>query len=360
MAPARTARVVDPRLLHYARATRTFILSSVALGTAGALLIVAQAWLLTDVVCEAFLHGHGLASMRAALAALLAVVLLRALLAWASEVLAARSSTAAKSQLRGALLARAAALIPGGQVADRTGELAVLATSGLDALDDYFALYLPAAAARRDRAGARGGSGARRRLDLGSDHHLHDPADPAVHGPDRIRDAGTHRTRAALPAAPRGPLPGRRRGAADAEAVRPLACPGRGHRGGHRTLPALGPGHAEGHVPVLAGARAGGHPVGGDRGGRDRPAAARRQPRPAGGAVRAGARPGGVSAASPPRRQLPRERRRRGRRRAGVRGAGDARRGPRVRRGPRLSRTHAPARSAARARARALRSCSRT
>ena len=84
-APARTARVVDPRLLHYARATRAFIFSSVALGTVGALLIVAQAWLLTDVVCEAFLHGHGLASMRAALAALLAVVLLRALLAWASE-----------------------------------------------------------------------------------------------------------------------------------------------------------------------------------------------------------------------------------------------------------------------------------
>ena len=43
----------------------------------------------------------------------------------------------------GALLARAAALIPGGELADRTGELAVLATSGLDALDDYFALYLP-------------------------------------------------------------------------------------------------------------------------------------------------------------------------------------------------------------------------
>ncbi len=143
MAPARTARVVDPRLLHYARATRAFILASVALGTVGALLIVAQAWLLTDVVCEAFLHGRGLASVETGLAALLAVVLLRALLAWASEVLAARSSTAAKSELRGALLARAAALIPGGQIADRTGELTVLATSGLDALDDYFALYLP-------------------------------------------------------------------------------------------------------------------------------------------------------------------------------------------------------------------------
>jgi ATP-binding cassette, subfamily C, bacterial CydCD len=139
----RGSRMVDPRLLHYARATRTFILASVALGTLAALLLIAQAWLLTDVVCEAFLHGRGLSDVRAPLGALLAVVLLRALLAWASEVLAARSSTTAKSQLRGALLARAAALIPGGSIADRTGELAVLATTGLDALDDYFALYLP-------------------------------------------------------------------------------------------------------------------------------------------------------------------------------------------------------------------------
>ena len=134
---------MDPRLLHYARATRTFIFSSVALGTFGALLIVLQAWLLVDVVCEAFLHGRGLSAVKGALVALLVVVLVRALLAWASEVLAARSSTHAKSQLRGTLLARASQLIPYGSLSQRTGELTVLATRGLDALDDYFALYLP-------------------------------------------------------------------------------------------------------------------------------------------------------------------------------------------------------------------------
>jgi ATP-binding cassette, subfamily C, bacterial CydCD len=71
------------------------------------------------------------------------VVLARALLAWASELVAARSSTRAKSQLRGTLLTRASQLIPYGSIDARTGELAVLATRGLDALDDYFALYLP-------------------------------------------------------------------------------------------------------------------------------------------------------------------------------------------------------------------------
>ncbi len=137
------ARVVDPRLLDHARATRGFIRCAIALGTLSALLIVLQAWLLVDVVCEAFLHGHGLPAVKGVLAALLAVVAVRALLAWASEVVAAYSSTRAKSQLRGRLLERAAQLIPYGAIGADTGELTVLATRGLDALDDYFGLYLP-------------------------------------------------------------------------------------------------------------------------------------------------------------------------------------------------------------------------
>ena len=48
------------------------------------------------------------------------------------------------------------------------------------------------------------------------------------------------------------------------------------------------------------------------------------RPGPAHRAVRARARPGGLPAAAPARRQLPRERRGHGRRRAGVRGAGSA------------------------------------
>jgi thiol reductant ABC exporter CydD subunit len=142
-ARASSSRALDPRLLRYARATRTFIAASIALGSLGALLIVAQAWRLVDIVCEAFQHGRGLSPLEGAFAALLAVVLARAVLAWAAELLAARSSALAKSQLRGELLERSARLIPYGGGERRTGELAVLAASGLDALDDYFALYLP-------------------------------------------------------------------------------------------------------------------------------------------------------------------------------------------------------------------------
>jgi thiol reductant ABC exporter CydD subunit len=130
-------------LLRYARATRPFIAISVALGTARALLIVAQAWLLAEIITGAFQHHQGTGSLRTPIAALLAVVLARALVAWAAQLAAARCSARAKSQLRGGLLAHGAALAAQRPGERRSGELAILATRGIDALDGYFSLYLP-------------------------------------------------------------------------------------------------------------------------------------------------------------------------------------------------------------------------
>ncbi len=59
------------------------------------------------------------------------------------ELAANRCSAKVKSLLRVALLRRAAQLGPDGQVTGRTGDLATLAVRGVDALDGYFARYLP-------------------------------------------------------------------------------------------------------------------------------------------------------------------------------------------------------------------------
>jgi thiol reductant ABC exporter CydD subunit len=134
---------VDPRLLRYARATRPFLVALIVLGAVTALLIIAQAWLLADVVAGAFGGRRGIAALRLPLEALLCVVLARAAVAWGRDVLADRSSARAKSQLRAALLKHVAALGPQRTGEQRTGELAVLATRGIDALDGYFSLYLP-------------------------------------------------------------------------------------------------------------------------------------------------------------------------------------------------------------------------
>ncbi len=133
---------LDPRLLRYARATRVFIAGSIALGWVSAVLIVAQAWLLAAVIADAF-AGKGLAALRGVLVTLLAVVLARAVLAWAAELVARRSSTLAQHQLRAALLERVVIVGAGRIGQDRTGEIATLATRGIDALDAYFSLYLP-------------------------------------------------------------------------------------------------------------------------------------------------------------------------------------------------------------------------
>src|SRR6185436_3565836 len=88
-------------------------------------------------------HGDRVAELRAPLLALAAVVVGRAVLAWATEAGAARSSARAKSQLRSALLERAVTLRPTTPGGPRTGDLVTLATTGVDALDAYFARYLP-------------------------------------------------------------------------------------------------------------------------------------------------------------------------------------------------------------------------
>ncbi|MFF8989618.1 thiol reductant ABC exporter subunit CydD [Streptomyces sp. NPDC014983] len=134
---------VDPRLLRYARATRFFLVAVVALGAVGAGLVIAQAMLIAEVVVGSFQHGRSVAELSAPLLLLVAVSAGRALVAWLTERAAHRASAAVKSELRGRLLDRAAALGPGWLGGQRTGSLVTLATRGVDALDDYFSRYLP-------------------------------------------------------------------------------------------------------------------------------------------------------------------------------------------------------------------------
>ncbi|WP_407838281.1 thiol reductant ABC exporter subunit CydD [Streptomyces sp. DSM 116496] len=134
---------IDPRLLRYARSTRLFLGAVVALGLAGAGLVVGQAMLIAEIVVGAFEDGLDGAALRTPLLLLAAVALGRGLVAWLTELAAHRASAAVKSELRGRLLERAADLGPGWLSGQRTGSLVALATRGVDALDDYFSRYLP-------------------------------------------------------------------------------------------------------------------------------------------------------------------------------------------------------------------------
>ncbi|MET7545685.1 thiol reductant ABC exporter subunit CydD [Streptomyces sp. NPDC005479] len=134
---------IDPRLLRYARATRLFLAAVVALGVVGAALVIAQAMLIAEVVVGGFEGGLTVPGLRTPLILLVAVALGRGLVSWLTELAAYRASAAVKSELRRRLLDRAAELGPDWLSGQRTGSLVALATRGVDALDDYFARYLP-------------------------------------------------------------------------------------------------------------------------------------------------------------------------------------------------------------------------
>lgn len=134
---------IDPRLLRYARATRFFLGAVVLLGAIGAGLVVAQAMLISETVVGAFQHGLSVHGLRTPLLLLVVVACGRALVSWLTELAAHRASAAVKSELRSRLLERAGALGPAWLGDQRTGSLVVLATRGIDALDDYFSRYLP-------------------------------------------------------------------------------------------------------------------------------------------------------------------------------------------------------------------------
>ncbi|RXS79147.1 thiol reductant ABC exporter subunit CydD [Streptomyces sp. TM32] len=148
---------VDPRLLRYARATRGFLVAVVVLGLAGAGLVVGQAMLIAEIVVGAFQHGLGPGHLTTPLVLLAAVSVGRGLVSWLTELAAHRAGAAVKSELRTRLIERAARLgstlrAPSPATTSEessygatwhTGELTNLATRGIDALDDYFARYLP-------------------------------------------------------------------------------------------------------------------------------------------------------------------------------------------------------------------------
>ncbi len=135
-------RPVDPRLLRHAAAARGYLVLTVALGLATTALILAQAGLLAHALA-APATGIGVAALATTLGVLLAVLAARAVAAYGGELAALRAAAAVKSQLRRKLTAHLLRLGPAWLGGQRPGEITTLSTKGLDALDPYFARFLP-------------------------------------------------------------------------------------------------------------------------------------------------------------------------------------------------------------------------
>jgi ATP-binding cassette subfamily C protein CydCD len=135
---------LDPRLLRHASAARRFVILAAATAVLTAGLVLVQAQLLASgrhpALSSVARRWRDLAPV---LVALLVVVACRAALAWLAEVAAHRASTDVIRQLRSKLVTHALRLGPRHGGLPPTGELATLATRGLDGLEGYFSRYLP-------------------------------------------------------------------------------------------------------------------------------------------------------------------------------------------------------------------------
>ncbi|MDO9398929.1 MAG: ABC transporter transmembrane domain-containing protein, partial [Herbiconiux sp.] len=135
-------RPVDPRLLRYAAAARSFFVAGGVVAVVQTASVVAFAWLVTQLIVQA-IGGASLSSLGLLLAGLGVVVVVRFVAAWLGEVNSARGAAVVKSELRRRVLGAVTRLGPSWLGARSSTAVGVTAGSGLDALDTYFSRYLP-------------------------------------------------------------------------------------------------------------------------------------------------------------------------------------------------------------------------
>jgi len=134
---------VDIRLLRYASGVRKELIAYVAMSSITAILVIAQAFTLGDVIPQVFLHGADLNTVRTPLVILGVIVIGRVCVAGLGDVIATRAAVTTSSQLRTSLLAQVTRLGPVWLSAERKTNVATLATRGVESIEPYVSRYLP-------------------------------------------------------------------------------------------------------------------------------------------------------------------------------------------------------------------------
>jgi thiol reductant ABC exporter CydD subunit len=133
-------RAVDPRLMRACPAVRRFLGACVVLALATAGAVIVQATLLGDIVARVFLGHRDLGAVAGPLGVLAAAALARGLLAWAFEAGGHLTAAATTRALRRELVA---GVLGAGAEGRSSAAVTAAAVDGVDALDPYFARYLP-------------------------------------------------------------------------------------------------------------------------------------------------------------------------------------------------------------------------
>ena len=137
-----SVRPFDPRLLRYARSARVPIALTALLGTITALLVLAQALLISAALSPVVSGTATLGDVATAIAGIGVVFACRALVVAGREAIAARAATRAVAELRGRVIDASVALGPRWR-ATNGAQTATLLSTGLEDLRPYFVSFLP-------------------------------------------------------------------------------------------------------------------------------------------------------------------------------------------------------------------------
>jgi thiol reductant ABC exporter CydD subunit len=135
-------RALDPRLVHRTRSVRPLLTLDLALGIATAAAVVLQAAMLARVVARSF-DGVTLRRLWPELAVLVIAFAARGTCAWGMEIAGRRSACSVLSELRSALLTKRLRSQPMATDSASGAEIATASVQGIEALEGYFARYLP-------------------------------------------------------------------------------------------------------------------------------------------------------------------------------------------------------------------------
>jgi len=139
------ARATQRRLTRTSRAARAHLGATAGLGLLATVLIVAQATLLAHAIVRVFLDGASLGEVAPTLLWLAAISVARGLVDAGFEAGGRIGAARVMAELRSRLIRHLLLVRPGALQDERSGELAASAVQGVDALEAYFARYLPQA-----------------------------------------------------------------------------------------------------------------------------------------------------------------------------------------------------------------------
>ena len=137
-------RALDPRLLRRTKSARPLLTLDAALGIGTALAVLLQATMLARIAARAF-GGAPLRALGTDFALLVIAFALRGAFAWAMEVAGRRAAWSVLSELRLALVFKRVRTQPTAVDGVGSAEITTVSVQGVEALEGYFARYLPQA-----------------------------------------------------------------------------------------------------------------------------------------------------------------------------------------------------------------------